>query len=453
MKSKLFTLILLLASLTCSAQIAGTWHGKLQVTSVYSLSLVLHITEEGNQLSATLDSPDQGATGIPVDKVEYNTTSKQLTFESLAIGARYQGILKNDTIQGVFAQGGMPRRLDLSRGEVKKEEVVLPYNSEEVSIPSGDVMLSGTLTSPKEGGKSTALLLIAGSGPNNRDEQIGPHKPLYDIADYLTKEGYTVLRYDKRGIGKSTGSFSASLLSDLQADAVAAAQFLRSYSKFERVGIIGHSEGGLIAQMIAAETPQVTDFIILLAAPGTTGIETVVYQNAVMMAHLIKPSVTEQFRQVTQETFSQLAYKEQDRTQDSLLMLSYFDKVLPLVKEDQREQTKEMVYSDQYLTSMLNALTPYFKGFLRTTPKKYLRQITCPILAINGSMDMQVEADANLSVFKTFATESKEITVLKVEGLNHLFLPSKTGLPQEYFQLKPGFSPEVLHAISDWLLK
>ena len=453
MKTRLLTLIILLAPLTSQAQIAGTWHGKLKVTSAYSLALVLHITEEGDLLTATLDSPDQGAIGIPISSISYDTTKQQLTFESSPIGARYQGTLKNDTIQGVFVQRGTPLRLDLARGEDNKRAEVLPYNSKEVSIPSGDVTLSGTITSPKEGGKPIALLLLAGSGPNNRDSQIAQHKPLYDIADYLTREGYTVLRYDKRGVGKSTGSFSASMLLDFQADAIAAANYLRNETQYAKVGIIGHSEGGLLAQMIAAEHPEATDFIILLAAPGTTGIETVVYQNEVMMAHLIEPENREAFRQVTQETFRQLAYNQQSRTEDSLLMRSYFDKVVPLVKEDMREENKQMVESEEYINSMLNAITPYFKGFLRATPRQYLPHITCPILAINGDMDMQVEADTNLGVIKTFATESKDVTISKVEGLNHLFLKSKTGLPEEYFQLNPGFSPEALRLISDWLAR
>lgn len=453
MKSKLFTLIILLASLNSYAQVTGTWHGELKVTSAYTLPIVLHIAEEGHQLTATLDSPDQGATGIAVNSIHFDDATQQLTFESSAIGARYQGTLKEDTLQGFFVQGGMPLRLDLTRGELKKPEEVLPYNCEEVSIPSGTVTLSGTITSPKEGGKQVAVLLVAGSGPLNRDEQIGPHKPLYDIADHLTKEGYTVLRYDKRGIGKSTGSFGASMLSDLRADAIAAAKYLRDKTQYSQVGIIGHSEGGLIAQMIAAEQPQVTDFIVLLAAPATTGIKTIVYQNEVLMAHLIEPSAKQTFRKITQETFTQLAYQEQSRSEDSLLMRSYFHQVLPLVKEEVREQSKQMVESEQYLTSMLNALTPYYKGFLRTTPSDFIPDITCPILAINGSKDMQVEADTNLEIFKTLAPIPEHVTIIKVEGLNHLFLPSKTGLPQEYFHLQPGFSPEVLRIVSDWLPK
>lgn len=453
MKSKLLILFLLLTSFTSHAQIAGSWRGKLNVTSAYALTLVLHITEEDNQLSATLDSPDQGATGIAISSIDYDTATQQLTFESTVIGARYQGTLKNDTIQGIFVQRGMPLRLDLAREEMNKPEELLPYNSKEVSITSGDVILSGTITSPKEGGKPVAILLVAGSGPNNRDSQIAQHKPLYDIADYLTKEGYTVLRYDKRGVGKSTGTFAASMLSDLRDDAVVAAQYLRNETQYSKIGIIGHSEGGLIAEMIAAETPKIADFIVLLAAPGVSGIETIVYQNEVMMAHLIDPKETEAFRLVTQEVMSEIAYNTQSRSEDSLLMRAYFDKVLPMVKEDMRAQTKQMVESDQFFTANLNGMTPYYKGFLRTEPTKYLSRISCPILAINGSKDMQVEAIANLGAIRKLTRQAEKVTIVEVEGLNHLFLLCETGLPQEYLYLQPGFAPEVLRIIADWLPK
>ena len=441
-------------ALTCQAQIAGTWHGTLQVTPTYSLLLVLHITERADGYSATLDSPEQGAKGIPVEQISFSPDSRTLSWQSRAIGAGYSGRLEGDTIRGDFSQQGFTTRLDLIRGEYlkRKTKADLPYLSTELTIPSGEVTLAATLTEPGERQSSTAVVLVAGSGPNDRDEKLGPHKPLRDIADHLTRQGITVLRYDKRGVGESTGTFGASMLSNFVADAKSALEYLRRTGKYSRVGLIGHSEGGLIAERIAAESPAEVDFIVLLAAPGTSGTEIVTYQNVVMMASLIRPEAKEDFGRITSETFRDLAYHSTARAEDSTLMRGYFERVLPLVREEQRTATSAMVLSDKYFSSMLDATsTPYYKEFLRSDPAAFLPRITCPILALNGSKDMQVGASDNLSAIKRLATASSGVRTEEIAGLNHLFLPCSTGLPSEYIHLKPGFSTEALEMMTEWI--
>lgn len=447
-------LALSILTLTCQAQIADTWHGTLQVTPTYSLPLVLHITEGADGYSATLDSPEQGAQGIPVDQISFSPDSRTLSWQSRTIGAGYSGQLDGDTIRGDFSQQGFTTRLDLIRGEYRKKEPKddLPYLSTELTIPSGEVTLAATLTKPSEQKSSTAVVLVAGSGPNDRDEKLGPHKPLRDIADHLTRQGITVLRYDKRGVGESTGTFGASMLSDFVADAKSALEYLQGTGRYSRVGLIGHSEGGLIAERIAAESPAEVDFIVLLAAPGTSGVEIITYQNVVMMASLISPETKEDFAKVTGETFRDLAYHSTTRAEDSTLMRGYFERVLPLVREEQRADTRAMVLSDRYFSSMLDATsTPYYKEFLRSDPSVLLPQITCPILALNGSKDMQVEASGNLSAIKRLATASSGVTTEVIAGLNHLFLPCSSGLPGEYVHLKPGFSSEALEMMTEWI--
>lgn len=451
----LITLCLLaLLPLTAIAQVAGTWHGELRLTPAYSLPLVLHIAESEEKYTATLDSPEQHATGIPVDQVSYSPGTQLLKWSAARIGARYEGRLDGDEIKGNFSQNGFSAPLTLERGEYQatKKEPALPYDAREIHIPSGDIVLAGTLTTPREADRKTAVVLVAGSGPNDRDSKIGPHKPLRDIADHLTREGYTVLRYDKRGVGASSGSFMESSLSDFVTDAESALRYLREQGEYDRIGLIGHSEGGLIAQMIAAEAPEATDFIILLAAPGVSGIETIVYQNQVMMGSLLTPGEEEKFAEVTRETFEQLANRSKNRAGDSLLIAKYFDQVLPLVREEQRAETTKLVRSDEYLTPMLNSISMgFYKDFLRADPAKLLPRITCPILALNGSKDMQVEPRANLSAIKAHATASPGVTTAELEGLNHLFVPAPTGHPMEYMSLEPGFSQDALRRITDWL--
>ena len=268
---------LTLWAMTCQAQVVGSWYGDLRVSPTYALPLVLHVSETAEGYRASLDSPDQNAEGIVVDEFVFQPDSLMVRWQSNSIGARFQGALQGDTIKGLFAQRGLFAPLTLVRGEYKKEDEELPYRASEVAIPSEEVVLSGTLTEPMDGSATTAILLVAGSGPNDRDSKIGPHKPLYDIADYLTREGYAVLRYDKRGVGRSTGVFNASMLSDFEVDVEAALSYLRSQGKYQKVGVLGHSEGGLLAQMVAADSPSLVDFIVLLAAPGVNGIETIVF--------------------------------------------------------------------------------------------------------------------------------------------------------------------------------
>lgn len=449
-----FTLFctLFLWAITCQAQVVGSWHGDLRVSPTYALPLVLHVSETAEGYRASLDSPDQNAEGIAVDEFSFQPDSLILQWSSKSIGARFQGTLDGDTIKGLFAQRGLFAPLNLVRGEYKKVEEQLPYQVTEVKIPSADVVLSGTLTEPLEGKATTAILLVAGSGPNDRDSKIGPHKPFFDIADYLTREGYAVLRYDKRGVGHSTGTFYASMLSDFEADVEAALSYLRSQGKYQKVGVIGHSEGGLLAQMVAADAPKLVDFIVLLAAPEVKGIETIVFQNRMMMADLIEPDKEEAFGQITEELFNKIAYHSTSRASDSLLISEYFDRVLPLVKEEQRPETERLVHSKEYQRNMIGAISnPFYKGFLRTDPSIYLPRITCPILALNGNKDMQVETKRNLTQIKRLATSSPSVTVKELEGLNHLFIPASSGHPSEYLLLPPGFSPVALSTLLQWL--
>lgn len=444
---------LTLWAMTCHAQVVGSWHGNLRVSPTYALPLVLHVSETAEGYRASLDSPDQNAEGIVVDEFVFQPDSLMVRWQSESIGARFQGTLQGDTIKGLFAQRGLFAPLTLVRGEyVKDEEKKLPYRASEVTIPSDEVVLSGTLTEPMEGSATTAILLVAGSGPNDRDSKIGPHKPLYDIADYLTREGYAVLRYDKRGVGRSTGLFNASMLSDFGVDVEAALSYLRSQGKYQKVGVIGHSEGGLLAQMVAADSPSLVDFIVLLAAPGVNGIETIVFQNQVMMADLIEPDKEDAFGQVTEELFGKIAYHSISRASDSLLIAEYFDRVLPLVMENRRLETERLVHSEEYQRNMIGAISsPFYKGFLRSDPSIYLPRIICPILALNGSKDMQVGAKRNLSQIKSLATSSPSVTVKELEGLNHLFIPANSGHPSEYLFLPPGFSTEALSTLLNWL--
>ena len=330
----------------------------------------------------------------------------------------------------------------------------LPYISEEVTISDNSqnkVSLSGTLTLPDSTGIFPAIILIAGSGPNDRDETIFGHKPFYLLSDYLTRNGFAVLRYDKRGVGKSTGDYSKATISDFVTDASTALEYLKSRKEIDssKIGMLGHSEGGIIAPMVASKSSDVK-FMVLLAAPGTKGIEIVLDQNENSLKHQgIEPETINRLQLTNREIFESLLVwtgSEKDRTalRDRL---SYLWEQLPIL-------IKLKLEKEPYLRAQFNAMiTPGYRSFLATDPKDYLSLVSCPVLAINGENDVQVPALKNLEAIKhhiqkggNYKVETKSYPLL-----NHLFQESITGQPDEYGKIDQTISPQVLSDITNWV--
>lgn len=285
----LFLLILFGASLH-SQEITGQWNGLLKVQNT-ELNLVFHIEKTTNGYQSTMDSPDQGAHGIPVETTSYSEGLLKIKLPNLMI--EYVGRLENNQIVGDFKQGGTSFPLNLSR-EMPKKEIVLrpqepkapfPYSSEEILFenPKAQIQLAGTLTLPQQEGKCPAVVLITGSGAQNRDEELFGHKPFLVLADHLTRNGIAVLRYDDRCTAQSEGDFNSATSVDLADDADAAINYLRSRNEIDKkqIGLIGHSEGGLIAPMLAAKSKDIA-FIVLLAGPGMKGADLILLQQALL---------------------------------------------------------------------------------------------------------------------------------------------------------------------------
>jgi dienelactone hydrolase len=290
--AKTIALLCAAVAIASAAGIAGSWQGRLTVPGG-SLSVVFNITEKSDQtLAATMDSPDQGAKGIPVDEVRL--TGDSVMLKASSIGGSYAGKLLSDSaIDGTWTQGGgafplamtrLARPIEINRPQEPKPPY--PYVVEEVSIknPSAAVTLAGTLTKPKGRGKFPVAVLITGSGPENRDEEIFGHKPFLVLADYLTRNGIAVLRCDDRGVAKSTGDFAKATTRDFASDVEAAVAYLKTRKDVnpKRIGLIGHSEGAIIAPMVATEYPGIA-FVVLMAAPGVTG-EEILYRQGALIA-------------------------------------------------------------------------------------------------------------------------------------------------------------------------
>jgi pimeloyl-ACP methyl ester carboxylesterase len=452
-----FTIFLLSINLY-PQQINGSWKGSLDIKGA-SLRIVFNIKKTGSIYESTMDSPDQGAYDISTTSTEYSEGKLEIIAKGL--GLHYRGDLKNDSIIGTFKQGAMSMPLNLTRSA---EPIItrpqtplepLQYVSELVKLTSkdGNHTISGTLTRPHGDGVFPAIVLIAGSGPNDRDETFFGHKPFLVISDHLTKNGYAVFRYDKRGVKSSTGNFAQSTINDFARDAAMAVEYLKERKDIDsnKIGLLGHSEGGLVASMVAADNNDI-GFVVLMASPGIKGIEIILDQNELSMTNLrLEPDVIEEVQEVNKEMFTRLIKWNCNKIDSTELQQKLLDlwEILP-------SPIRSSVDKDSYLRSQYNAMiTPGYRSFLSSNPALILQNVKCPVLAINGKLDSQVAAAKNLnSINEALRKGGNKNSETKIyANLNHLFQESITGLVTEYAKIEQTISPEVLSDITNWLNK
>jgi pimeloyl-ACP methyl ester carboxylesterase len=439
------------AKLAVPSDIDGAWLGTLD-TGTAKLRLVLKIANGPDGLTASLQSPDQSPQWLPASSVTRSDSS--LTVEFKPIGAVYTAKIGADlnSIDGTFTQGGVPLPLVLKRMKDQAELETrhpqnpvnpYPYREEDVTYANKAAgnTLAGTLTIPPGKGPFPAVLLISGSGPNDRDESAFGHKPFLILADYLTRKGVAVLRADKRGIGKSTGDLANATTADFASDAEAGVQYLKTRAEVDphRIGLIGHSEGGTIAPMVAASDPGVR-FIVLMAGPGVPGDQSIVEQ-----VRLIQEAAGATKEKAAQDADKQreifaLVEKEKDDT--------VLDKELRATLSGQMPEA-QMDVAIQQLTS------PWMRYTLTYDPAIALRKVACPVLALNGEKDVQVSSAQNLPAIKKALEEggNKHAEIDELPGLNHLFQTAKTGSPTEYAQSEETIAPVALDKIAGWILK
>ncbi|MDW7682392.1 MAG: alpha/beta fold hydrolase, partial [bacterium] len=331
-----------------------------------------------------------------------------------------------------------------------------PYHEEEVSYrnENADIELAATLTTPKSGEPFPAVILISGSGPQDRDETIFNHKPFLVLADYLTRQGIAVLRVDDRGVGGSTGKVSTSTSADFAGDVLAGIEFLKKRYAIDvsKIGLIGHSEGGIVAAIAASRSEDVA-FIVLMAGTGLTG-EKILYLQAALIfkASGIDDQVIEKYKKLQREYFR--IVKQVD---DDTLALAELVKLSKSDKFNLTDEEKKMLgISDQNIEASLRSLvSPWFRYFLTYDPKQALRQVHCPVLALIGEKDLQVPADENLEAIKQSLNEAgnPNVTTIKLPGLNHLFQTAETGAPSEYGRIEETIAPQALETIASWIMK
>lgn len=414
------------AAVTLKAQ-TGAWTGKLKVSGV-ELALIFNIGEE----SATLDVPDQGAKDIPVE-VSRDAVGG-ITLNVPAINASFKGLWAGKVIAGTFTQHGMSFPMTLTPGApvVRRPQTPVgpfPYATEEVSFTNGDAVLKGTLTLPDNCDRKTpVLIMVTGSGLQNRDEELFGHKPFAVIADAFARAGIATLRYDDRGFGESTGDVVLCTTGDLKNDALAGVKLLRD--RFERVGVIGHSEGGTIALMLAGERQ--VDFAVSLAGMIVSGAETLLAQNRRAFESAGLPeSEVEAFARLLSDTFTAIRTRA------------------PLPSADNYDITDAL--RKNYAAALPSFRTPYMEFFLGLDLSASLSGITCPVMALNGIKDTQVQCDRNIAALEAGLPSNSRSVIRAEDGLNHLFQHCVTGEVSEYKNIEETFSPEVLSEMIAWI--
>lgn len=433
------------------SDIDGSWMGLLDLGTL-KLHVVFNIQTGPSGLSATLDSPDQGANGVPTSSITRDGSS--LKIEIKKIGGLFEGTIAADhsSIDGTFTQLGAAHPLILKPVKEKEKAELAPkrpqnpvkpypYRDEDVTYDNKvqNVTLAATLTIPQGKGPFPAVVLITGSGPQDRDESLLGHKPFLVLSDYLTRHGIAVLRADDRGTAKSTGDFSTGTTADFATDTEAGIIYLKTRPEIDphKIGLIGHSEGGVIAPMIAARNKDVA-FIVMMAGTGVTGDQVIVAQSeAIQIAGGMSASEA-----------AKKAAKEKE-----LLTLVETEKDETVLEKEMKEKMAGDVPDNLMDAQIKQVTSPWFRYFLTYDPAVALSKVKCPVLAINGSLDKQVLPDQNLPAIRKALANNPHAEIDELPGLNHLFQTAKTGSPAEYAQIEETISPVALDKIATWIQK
>ncbi len=464
MKKISILLFLVILSIKVAAQdIKGQWNGVLKVQG-QQLRLVFNVTKTEKGFSSTMDSPDQGAKDLPVTNTTFE--NPKIKFELANMRIEYNGELKGSEIIGVFKQGGQEFPMNLSRKVAEKEVVKRPqepqkpfsYYSEDVTFQNvkANISLAGTLTLPKSEGNFPVVVLISGSGPQNRDEEILGHKSFLVLADYFTKNGIAVLRYDDRGFGQSKGDFKAATSADFAEDVESAVAYLKTRKEInkKKIGLVGHSEGGLIAPMVASNSKGVAKdiaFIVLLAGTGIQGDKLLLMQQElVAKANGTPETDIKKTLQVNKKSFD-IVLKSNDIPKLKADLTNFLNEN---TKNDPNFEVPNGMTKDQFIAMQVNQMAnPWMQYFIKLNPAVALEKVKCPVLAVNGEKDLQVPSKENLVAIKNALTKggNKNVKTIEFSNLNHLFQNCKTGSPSEYATIEETFAPTALSEITDWI--
>lgn len=448
---------LLLLSPVFGQEIVGSWAGELDIQGT-KLPVIFNVKPSETGFITTMDSPAQGAKDIPVGKTTFE--NNELILDASNMGIQYKGTLKGDKLEGKFSQGDMSLPLVLSRakgGEKKMNRPQTPkppfdYNIEDVSFknPIDANTLAGTLTTPKNKKDFPIVVMITGSGLQNRDEEVFGHKIFWVIADDFAKKGIGVLRLDDRGIGGSEAGNFIPTSQNFATDINTAVNFLAARG-YKNIGLAGHSEGGMIAPMVASQNDKVK-FVISLAGPGIP-IDQLLQLQSKALAKL-EGATDEEIKRNEVMNTKIYDFIRNAKTNDLKTPLKM------LMKEEFNKLPKEQLPAEKDLENMIDnevkkITNPWFVYFLKFNPDEYWSKVKVPVLALNGSLDSQVSAKENLAGIKASLekAKNKSFEIVECPNMNHPFQEAKTGAVSEYAEIEQSISPIVLDKMSSWILK
>lgn len=459
----IITLILLFTMSICTVNsqgISGDWSGKT-MRGDKELTFVFTIKKQGNTYHSTMAVPTFRISGVKPQATTFE--NGKLTIDGSNLGMNYQGEFNKNSQQfeGIYKEGGIVLKLNLKKGTIKVADAKrpqepakpYPYYEEEVVINNikANVKLAGTLTLPSKKGKYPVVVLITGSGPQDRDESFMGHKPFLVLADYLTRQGIGVLRFDDRGHGKSTGNFGTATTADFSNDVLSAVAYLKTRKDIDvkNIGLIGHSEGGIIAPLAANKTKDVS-FIVLLASTGISGTELSVMQSKTLRGFPVKDEVA--YEKNTRKAIAIVTSNKSDNEIKKETKAHYNSFIRPILTS--------LGAPEKNINSFINnqveaSIKPWNRYFLKYNPADEFEKLKIPVLSLNGSKDTQVDAKINQTGIKNALIKgnNKDYKIIELEGLNHFFQECETGRIDEYRKIDQTFSPIALKEISKWVLK
>lgn len=454
----LLSLVPGLAQAALPAAAGGHWEGEINLPQNQVLQIMVDLEEASGAWKGTIDIPSQGATDLPLEQVAVEGPKVRFVITGVPGSPTFEGTLENGEIKGTFTQGGGSAPFRLGRHAVEltrrpqEPRPPFPYTAEEVSYKNGDVTLAGTLTIPPGDGPFPAVVLITGSGPQDRDETVLGHKPFLILADHLTRHGIAVLRVDDRGVGGSSGSTMDSTSADFAQDALAGVRFLKSHAKIApaKIGLLGHSEGGVIAPLAASQSPDVA-FLVLLAGTGVPAPGLLVAQSELISRAEGVPEDDIRKESEALREMIRILETEKDAAARGAKLREAAKQALAAARE---QDVRDAGGPEAFVDGLVKSLdSPWFRFFIGYDPRPALQKVTVPVLALNGALDLQVPVAMNLPAIEKILKESgnKDVTAKSLPGLNHLFQNAKTGSPSEYTKIEETMSPEVLAMISGWI--
>jgi pimeloyl-ACP methyl ester carboxylesterase len=463
MKTILTTILLIILSTSnsFSQDLSGVWHGNAKTPDGKDVLFVFLFEKNQDKYTATMAVPTFNVSGVKPK----STVLEQghLKIEDAGLGMTYDGfwIEASELIEGTYTEGGVKLLLSLKKGNPKmpknyrpqEPEKPYPYYEENVKFNNTDagVTLSGTFTRPIQKGEYPVVILISGSGRHDRDGSAMTHKPFLVLSDYLTRQGIAVLRYDDRGFGESTGDFSKATTADFAQDVLSAVGYLKSRKDIDikQIGLIGHSEGGIIAPLVANQTSDIS-FMVSLAGTGIPGNEVSVMQSKSLRPFPVPDEVT--FEENVRKSIK-IASSNKEISQKRKELLAHNEAYLvPILKSLGAPDENISKFIENETETVLKPWNTYFFNY---NPADEFEKLRIPVLSLNGSKDTQVDATVNQNAIRQALIKGKNenYKIVELENLNHLFQECETGKMDEYRKIEQTFSPIALNEIKKWVIE